>query len=186
MKHAAAIGVALFALMVGACSNTSTYPSSGSLIPGTKLQITPDYVLPLEKLVYWGGVAAVAYYVTDPLAPNWSIQEAAFPGDHYRLSLRMKRFYTGGAGESRVVFNRRADELMRKGGFDNYTILDYSEGLESSVIGSQRVSEGMIVLTRRTPADLPSGVSGASGASVTQGEAAPARSTVSSAENPRS
>jgi hypothetical protein len=168
MKRIAAI---TFALIVSACSNTSTYPSNGAVIPGTQLQVSPSYVLPLEKVIYWGAVAAVAYYVTDPLAPNWEIREAAFPGDHYRMSLRMKRFYTGGAGEARVVFNRRADELMRKGGFDAYQIVDYSEGLESSMIGSQRVSEGTILLTRSTPL---------------QGSAMPARSTAPSAENPRS
>lgn len=166
---------ATFALAVSACSSLSgTYPKSSALIPDTQIRVTPGYTLPLEKLLYWGGVAAIAWYVTDPLAPNWEIREAAFPGDHYRLSLRMKRYYTGGAGESRVVFNRRADELMRTGGFDGYQILDYSEGLESNVIGSQRVSEGTILLTH---SNLPA---------THQGDAAPARSTVPSNVNPRS
>ena len=167
--------IAATALLLGACSNTSTYPSSGSLIPATQLRVSPGYVLPLEKVVYWAGVAAVVYYVTDPLAPNWEIREAAFPDNQYRLSLNMKRYYAGGAGEARVVFNRRADELMRKGGFDGYQILDYSEGIESSVLGAKRVSEGIIFLTRRSALNPQS-----------QGEPAPARSTMPSAENPAS
>lgn len=149
MKRVAAMVVA-GTLIISACSNVSTYPKNGSLIPGTQLSVSPGYALPLEKLFYWGGVAAVAYYVTDPLAPNWAIKEAAFPDYHYRLSLQMKRYYIGGAGEARVVFNRRASELMRKGGFDGYQIVDYSEGMESSVIGSRRVAEGVILLTRAT------------------------------------
>jgi hypothetical protein len=169
MRRALVLVVALF---LGACSNNKTYPTSGSLIPATKIGVSPGYTIPLEKIVYWAGTAAVAYYIIDPLAPNWEIEEAAFPEDHYRLSLRMKRFYNGGAGESRVVFNHRADELMRKGGFDGYRILDYTEGVESSVLGSQRVSAGTIVLTRSNPVD--------------QGVAAPARITSPSAENPRS
>lgn len=174
MKLAAAIAAA-FVLLLAGCSSTSTnaagtYPKGGALLPDTRLHLTPGYTLPLEKLLYWGGVAAVAWSVTDPLAPNWEIREAAFPGDHYRLSLQMKRYYTGGAGEARVVFNRRADELMRKRGFDAYRILDYSEGLESNVRGSQRVAEGTILLTRSVP----------------QGGAEPARSTAPSTENPRS
>lgn len=173
MKLSSAIAI-VSALAVVACSSTNvagTWPKGGALIPDTNLHVAPGYTLPLEKLLYWGGVAAVAWYVTDPLAPNWEIREAAFPGDHYRLSLQMKRYYAGGAGEARVVFNRRAGELVRNGGFDGYQIVDYSEGMESSVIGSQRVAEGTIVLTR-------------SGAP--QGNAAPARSTAPSAANPRS
>ena len=166
--------VATVALATAGCSSTNlsgTFPKGGSLIPDTQLHLLPGFTLPVEQLIYWGGVAAVAYYVTDPLAPNWNISEARFPNDQYRLSLQMKRYYTGGAGEARVVFNRRADELMRKGGYEGYQILDYSEGLESSVIGSQRVAEGTIALTHAASA---------------QGSAAPARSTASSAENPRS
>lgn len=168
------VAAAALAAVIAGCSHTNaagTYPKGGALIPDTRLHLTPGYTLPLEKLLYWGGVAAVAWYVTDPLAPNWEIREAAFPGDNYRFSLKMKRYYDGGAGEARVVFNRRADELMRKGGFAAYKILDYSEGLESSVIGSQRVAEGTIALIR-------------SGA--IQGSATPARSTTPNAENPRS
>jgi hypothetical protein len=169
--------VASAALLLAACSSTNmagTYPKGGSVIPDTQLHLTPGYTLPLEKLIYWGAAAAVAYYVTDPLAPNWEISEAKFPGDHYRLFLHMKRYYTGGAGESRVVFNRRAKELMLSGGFDGYQILDYDEGLESSVLGSQRVAEGTIALTR----------SYQSGSN--QGMPPPARSTTPRVENPRS
>ena len=168
---------AVAALSVAACSSTNmagTYPKGGSVIPDTQLHLTPGYTLPLEKLVYWGAAAAVVYYVTDPLSPNWEIAEAKFPGDHYRLSLHMKRYYTGGAGESRVVFNRRAKELMLSGGFDGYQILDYDEGLESSVIGSQRVAEGTILLTRFDSSARD------------QGTPPPVRNTTPSVENPRS
>jgi hypothetical protein len=47
------------------------------------------------------------------------------------------------------VFHQRAKELMRQGGYDGYEVLEYTEGLESSVLGSQRVSRGVIHLTRR-------------------------------------
>ena len=65
---------------------------------------------------------------------------------HFRMS--MKRFYAGGAGEARVTFHRRAKELMRAGGFSAYEVVEYSEGLESSVLGSQRMAEGVIRLTK--------------------------------------
>ncbi|MEI8164338.1 MAG: hypothetical protein WCI19_14480, partial [Betaproteobacteria bacterium] len=89
-----------------------------------------------------------AYLILDPLAPNWEIEQAAFPDSHYHFSLKMKRVYAGGAGESRVVFHQQAKELMRQGGYDGYQVLEYTEGIESSVMGSQRVSQGVIRLTR--------------------------------------
>jgi hypothetical protein len=61
----------------------------------------------------------------------------------------MKRVYAGGAGEARAVFNHRAKELMQAGDFNNYEVLEYTEGMESSVLGSQRVAQGVIQLSRR-------------------------------------
>lgn len=130
------------------------FPRKGSFVPATNINLLPGFSVTLEKLIYWGGVSAVAYYITDPLAPNWSITEAKFPQDQVYLSLQMKRYYAGGAGEARAVFHRRAKELMRTGGFASYEVLEYTEGLDSSVIGSQRVSEGVIALRRAAaPAD---------------------------------
>lgn len=103
---------------------------------------------PIDKVVRWGGSVAVVAMAIDAFSPNWEIQEARFPGNHYQLFLQMKRTYSGGAGEARVVFQRRAKELMRAGSFDGYEVLEYSEGLESSVLGSQRNAIGVIKLTR--------------------------------------
>ena len=123
-------------------------PSSGALLPNNNIQLTPSVAITLEKLVFWGAYAGAAYLILDPLAPNWEIEQAAFPDSHYHFSLKMKRFYAGGAGESRVVFHQRAREVMRQGGYDGYQVLEYTEGMESSVLGSQRVSQGVIRLTR--------------------------------------
>lgn len=123
-------------------------PYAGSVIPNTTLQLTPSFGISLEKLVYWGSYAALAYLILDPLAPNWHVEQAVFPNDHVHLSLHMKRYYAGGAGEARLVFHRRAKELMRSGGYSRYQVIEYNEGLESSVLGSQRVAEGVIQLTK--------------------------------------
>jgi hypothetical protein len=48
-----------------------------------------------------------------------------------------------------VVFHQRAKDLMRQGGYNGYQVVEYSEGMESSVLGSQRVSQGVIRLTRQ-------------------------------------
>lgn len=127
----------------------SQVPYAGSIIPNTTLQLTPSFGISLEKLVYWGAYAAAAYLILDPLAPNWAIEQAAFPGEHVHLSLHMKRYYSGGAGEARQVFHRRAKQIVREGGYEGYQVLEYTEGLESSVLGSQRVAEGVIVLQKK-------------------------------------
>ena len=46
---------------------------------------------------------------------------------------------------------------MRQGGYDGYQVVEYSEGLESSVLGSQRVSQGVIRLTRNEGSTRPGG-----------------------------
>lgn len=132
----------------GPTSLSGPFPAQGPIIPDTSLNLSNSVQIPLEKMITWGLYAGVAYLVLDPLAPNWEIEQAAFPDSHYHFSLKMKRFYAGGAGESRMVFHQRAKELMRQGGFDGYQVLEYSEGMESSVLGSQRVSQGVIRLTR--------------------------------------
>jgi hypothetical protein len=127
---------------------TGNLPAKGALIPDTNVNLGPSVSMKLEKLVYWGMYAGVAYMILDPWAPNWEIEEAKFPGDHYKMSLRMKRYYAGGAGEARQVFQHRAKELVRAGGFDGYQIVEYTESLDSSVLGSQRTAEGVILLTK--------------------------------------
>ena len=166
----------LSGLLLQGCSSTNatgTFPKGGPLIPATNLALTPNVTLSLEHLLYWGGVAAIAYYVVDPYAPNWEIQEARFPGDKVMLSMKMKRYYVGGAGEARDAFQHHAKELVRQGGYRRYEILEYSEGMDSNAIGSQRTAEGVLVLLK-TPAtaDQPGGF--------------PTITTPSSAENPRS
>jgi hypothetical protein len=124
-------------------------PAQGPLVPDTSLNLTSQVQIPLEKIVAWGLYAGAAWLILDPLAPNWEIEQASFPDRHFHLSLRMKRVYAGGAGEARVVFHQRAKELMRQNGYDSYAVVEYSEGLESSVLGSQRVAQGVIQLARR-------------------------------------
>lgn len=122
----------------------------GPLIPDTTVQLGPSVSYPLEKLVYWGIWIGAAWLILDPLAPNWDIEEAHLPEDHIHFQMSMKRFYTGGAGEARAVFNRRAKTLMREGGYNGYEIVEYSEALDSSVLGSKRTAAGVIRLTRKS------------------------------------
>jgi len=134
--------------VTAAAAKTAANVIGAPLIPDANVQLGPTTSIALEKLVYWGAAAAAAYYVLDPLAPNWEIEEARFPQDHVHLSLKMKRYYSGGAGEARWVFERRAKTLMREGGFSAYEIVEYAEALESSLLGSQRKAQGVIRLIK--------------------------------------
>lgn len=143
--------IAAGALLVGCAKNPVTVNSVGTvshaLIPDNSLKLGPSVFQPLEKLVYWGVWVGAAWLILDPLAPNWEIEEASLPEGYMHFKLSMKRYYAGGAGEARQVLNRRAKELMRTGGYGNFEIVEYAEGLESSVLGSKRTAESVIRLT---------------------------------------
>ncbi|MDP3871398.1 MAG: hypothetical protein Q8Q80_01950 [Methyloversatilis sp.] len=136
--------------LLAACTSLDrTLPNSGSVIPNTRLQLTPGYATTAEKLIYFAGAAYVAYLVLDPMAPNWSIDEAKLSEDTYYLGMKKVRIRSGGEGEARMVFNRRAEQLARAGGYAGYQIVSYSEGIQSDLI-AQRVGEGVIQLQHGT------------------------------------
>lgn len=126
----------------------------------------------LGALIYTGP----AYWILDPLAPNWEIELIPMPDDHVQISMKMKRYYNGGAGEARQIFQRRARDLMRYGEFSGYEVREYSEGIDSSLIGSQRIASGIIHLTGKKIPQEPD----------ENGSAPPARNISDSATNPRS
>lgn len=126
--------------------------------------------------LFWGAPAGVAYWILDPLAPNWEVELVPMPDDHVQISMKMKRYYNGGAGEARQIFQRRARDLMRYGEFSGYEVREYSEGIDSSLIGSQRVATGIIHLTGRKLPQEPE----------EKGSAPPALKISDSATNPRS
>lgn len=124
-------------------------PRKGSVIPNTSLKLTPSITMPLEKIINWGLYAGVAYLVLDPLAPNWQIEETPLGEEHIHFSLKMKRYYSGGAGEARAVFHRRAKELTLLNEFEAYQVVEYNEGMQSSLLGAQRTAEGVVKLVRK-------------------------------------
>ncbi|MBP6096094.1 MAG: hypothetical protein KBF58_04825 [Methyloversatilis sp.] len=144
------LSVVVACLLLAACSSLDrTLPSSGSVIPNTKLQLTPGYATTAEKLIYFAGAAYIVYLVLDPMAPNWTIDEARLSDDTYYLGMKKLRTRAGGEGEARMVFNRRAEQLARAGGYAGYEIVSYSEGIQSDII-AQRVGEGVIQLRHGT------------------------------------
>jgi hypothetical protein len=131
----------------GSADNSASYSiPSKPLLPNASLQLTPSYAITLEKLV----LGAAVYYFVDPLSPNWHGEMKRLSDDTFSISMRAKRYRSsGGDGESGRVFRRNADEIVRSGGFAEYTILSYSEGIESETLGAVRVTEGVIRVSRK-------------------------------------
>lgn len=139
------------ALIVTGCSSTGT--SGKPLIPNKAIQLTAKTSLSLSSLATAAVIGAAIYVIYDPLAPNWEIEESRLADDTYRFSLKMKRFHTGGAGESIQILKRRASQIQYEQGFGNYQILEYTEGIDSQTIGARRTAEGVIKLVQRQQAD---------------------------------
>ena len=147
--------VAVFVISAGValtgCSSTGS--TASPLIPDKAIQLTAKTSVSLSTLATVAVVAAAIYLVYDPLAPNWEIEESRLNEDTYRFSLKMKRYHTGGSGESMQILKRRAGTLQHEQGFAGYQILEYTEGIESQTIGARRVAEGTIKLVQRQQAD---------------------------------
>lgn len=131
--------------LLSACGTTASSP----FIPDKTVHLTSTFSIPLADVVSSALVGAAIYFIYDPLAPNWEVQEERVSEDTYRLDLRMKRYHTGGAGEAMQVLRRRAATLKREQGYGDYQLLAFSEGIESKTLGAQRVAEGTIKLVQR-------------------------------------
>ena len=111
------------------------------VVPGASLKLTPNFSISLENVL----IGAAIYYFVDPLAPNWEGELKRLTEDTYSIALRSKRFRsTGGDGEAGRVFRRNAEQIVLAGGHAGYELLNYSEGIESELIGAYRYAEGTI------------------------------------------
>lgn len=147
------VAVFLVAAVVALAGCSSTGSTGSPLIPDKVIRLTANTSVSLSSLATAAVVAAAIYVVYDPLAPNWEIEESRLNEDTYRFSLKMKRYHTGGAGESIQILKRRAGKLQYEQGFAGYQILEYTEGIDSQTIGARRMAEGTIKLVQRQQAD---------------------------------
>jgi hypothetical protein len=127
-----------------ACSGIPNKTSSNILIPPETLNISSSVMIPAE------GIAAgvIVYLIVDPLAPNWQIEQAQLDTNRYRVALKKKRFTTGGDGEAGQIFGRRATQIVRDNGASAYRVVEFTEGIESTVPLAQRVAQGVIEIVR--------------------------------------
>ena len=142
----------LASAVLGGCSSTGS-GGSKPLIPNQSIQLTAKHAISLSTLATGAVIVGAIYLVYDPLAPNWEIEESRLNEDTYRFSLKMKRYHTGGSGESIQALKRRASQLQYEQGFASYEILEYTEGIDSQTVGARRVAEGTIKLVQRQQAD---------------------------------
>lgn len=145
--------LAVLAALAGAgcaavSSNPGAFDASGhsisTLVPDKTYNLTPAVALSVENIL----LGAALYWVVDPLAPNWQLEQLQLDADRVRIALRRKRFASGGDGEAAQVFARRAAQLARERGYAGYSVMEYSEGIESTLPLAQRVAQGVIRLER--------------------------------------
>ncbi len=89
-----------------------------------------------------------AWATVGPLAPNWAVSQQSLSDDRVRIVLKRKRFASGGDGEAAQLFEQHAERLARERGYAGYSILQYTEGIESTLPLAQRVAEGTVLLAR--------------------------------------
>lgn len=132
-----AASVAVAALLSGCKSIEGTSPS---LLPNKALVLSRSLSVPLDALA----LAAGAVVVVDPLAPNWHIEQQELGAGRYAFALTKKRFTTGGDGEAMPVLRRRIEQSARDKGYARFELVEYSEGIDSSVPIARRVSRGVV------------------------------------------
>lgn len=145
------LSIALLALLSAAGCGTfdkklvaDGIPKSGTVVPAMPIKLTPQYSTSLGALVDKVAAAAVLNYIYRPLDPTWDVADVALSNDTHRISLRMKRFVTGGDGEAWQTAKRYAERLQLAKGASAYVFVDFSEGLDSATPIARRVAEGVI------------------------------------------
>lgn len=134
--------LACVALLGAGCSSMDDYSGPRTLIPARTLNVSPSLHIPAEAFA----AAGIIYYIVDPLAPNWKVEVQSLGPQRYRVNLTMKKFITGGEGESSAVFRRAAEKLVQDKAAAGYAVLAYQEGIESHVLIAQRVANGIVEL----------------------------------------
>ncbi|MEQ1772169.1 MAG: hypothetical protein ABL891_00165 [Burkholderiales bacterium] len=141
LSRTSVIGLALIA---GGCSTIEGSSSKGVLIPSQTINVTNALHIPLESIA----AGALLFVIIDPLAPNWHIEQMRVGESRFRISMRKKRFTTGGDGEVMPAFHRRAEQIAIELGSRHYRVVEFTEGIDSVVPIAQRVAQGIVEIVR--------------------------------------
>jgi hypothetical protein len=126
------------------------------IIPDETIELTATQSYPLSDVVAAAAVVAIAWYVVDPLAPNWQVMEGRSADNRWHIDLRKKNFTTGGDGEAIELLHRHAARLAELQGYRRYQILSYKEGVQSDMPFAHRWARGEIELKEYVP-PMPEG-----------------------------
>ena len=89
-------------------------------------------------------MGAVANIVVEQLVPGWSIEQTRIGDKLFRIEVRRKRFTSGGDGEAAQVIYRHADQITRRYGYSGYMVMEFTEGVDTMFLVSQRVAQAVI------------------------------------------
>lgn len=96
---------------------------------------------PSPRIPFVAALGAGTYYL---YMDNWTLEEIQAGDDKFRITLKKNILRQDGDSEAGMLFKRRAGEISDDLGYDGYRIMEYSEGIESAALGSQRVAHGVI------------------------------------------
>jgi hypothetical protein len=96
---------------------------------------------PSPRIPFAAALGAGAYYL---YKDNWTLEEIQAGNDKFHITLKKNMLRQDGDSEAGLLFKRRAGEIVAELGYDGYRIMEYSEGIESAALGSQRVARGAI------------------------------------------
>ncbi len=89
-------------------------------------------------------LGAVTNVVIEQLVPGWSIEQTRIGEKLFRIEVRRKRFTAGGDGEAAQVIYRHAELITRRYGYSSYTVMEFTEGIDTMFLISQRVAQSVI------------------------------------------
>ena len=114
------------------------------IIPAKSIHVTEALSYTYAEVLAAAVVIGVAYYVIDPLAPNWKIEATRLDDTRFRIEMRKKSVTTGGDGEAVALFHRQAEQLAAQAHSSDYTILSLTEGVDSDFPIAHRWTRGVV------------------------------------------
>lgn len=143
------LGLCILAGALAGCNTVPNQPTSSGTFGVTAQMMTLPYsmVPGINPIILGAGTSAII----NSLLPTWSLEDMPIGGDRYRIFLRKKTFSSGGDGEAAQLFKYRAEQITGSRGYYGYQILEFTEGLDSGLMGTQKVAQGIIQIYKTAP-----------------------------------
>jgi hypothetical protein len=129
---------------LAAVSIAAALSGCNPIIPTGTIHVTESLSYTYAQVLVAAVVIGTAYYIVDPLAPNWKIEATRLDDTRFRIAMRKKSVTTGGDGESVELFHRQAEQLAAEAHSPDYTILSLTEGIDSDFPIAHRWARGVV------------------------------------------